>query len=561
MEAEFPNSNDNMRPEALALKRKAEALLRQNKVVRLSDSLIYLFLTHRLGAEEFQVEEALTDGGNDLGVDGVFISIGGEDPHIHVIQSKFHDSPRKAKNAFKASALLKLQKFFTTLKTRDLNLNKIANPLLREKILQIRDLQEREFPKFTVWLISNGAPCNQYEIEQQQIEFRKFDAEVREFHLEQFCDFCIYNKSKRTEHSFFVRSDGVIEYGPSGARGVIGIISAAELFHLMKDVTDDEKIDYGLFDLNIRGFLGSDNQINRKIYQSAVSNQKHQFWCLNNGITMTCSRLKVLKSTDRPKIGAKQLSIVNGAQTCGALFSAIRDYGGDLSRFSDVAVSFRLFETDDVELVDDISVASNHQNRVLPRDLKANDFLQASFAAELRKHGIAYLRKRGQVGSDEACDYELDAMKAGQIILSYFLDCPERAKRDSDQIFDELYEKIFSSIDVNEFLFALNLYREIQRRREFIEDEIRIRGATRVENDFVTYGVFHILFLCKHMIVQDASLKNDATSLISDAITIIARVLRKRGNPAYYLFFRDPKTKNLLINEEIQLDLLDAIGA
>lgn len=84
---------------------------------------------------------------------------------------------------------------------------------------------------------------------------------------------------------------------------------------------------------------------------------------------------------------------------------------------------------------------------------------------------------------------------------------------------------------------------------------MRIRGAYRTENTFVTYGAFHILAVCSILKDRNREITDDAA--IQQAIAIIARVLGKNRHPAYYSFFRNPEMSRAIINEALQPDLFD----
>jgi len=67
------------------------------------------------------------------------------------------------------------------------------------------------------------------------------------------------------------RDTGVLEFGNSELRSVVGYVSGLQLYKLLSDLRDERKIDYSLFNMNVRGFLGLDSPINREIFRSASS--------------------------------------------------------------------------------------------------------------------------------------------------------------------------------------------------------------------------------------------------------------------------------------------------
>lgn len=552
MKTDFDQENFNK------LNARIQRLLNDGAIAKSSQAIIYLMLTHRFYCQPFEIEEAFTDGGNDLGVDAIYIDRRGDEPAVHIFQSKVHESERKASNPFACSALEKALRFFTVLKDSRSDLTKLTNPRLEQKILEIREAVRTDWPSFKLWLVSNGNGCVGHELASHAAALRKVDeVEVEEFHLNEVVEFCLNAHSTRINHQFHAREVGVVEAGNSELRSAVGYISAQELYNLIKDLRDERRVDYAIFNLNVRGFLGLDNPVNKEILRTAASPANVHFASLNNGITIVGSSLRVSKNADRPKVGIKQMSVVNGAQTCHSIFEAMKDYYPNFEIFRDLSVLFRIFETDDPKLISDIAISTNNQNRISPRDLRANDQVQVRLEAELKEYGVTYRRKRqlavydGDLFSGKA---DLDALRAGQIILSYVHLDPARAKRESDSIFTDFYGKIFGRVDVPRLVEGYRWLQVIEDRKKYIEDEVRIRGARRTENTFVTYGVFHILMMCG--ILRPKSSEEERSAVIDEAIKLIADHLIEVGEPAYYQYFRDSSYARELVKRASEPRLL-----
>lgn len=527
------------------LNERIDALVERNLVPEKNRALIYMFLTHRFYREKQEIDECLTDGPNDCGVDAVFIDRRADEPVVHIFQSKVFDSLRKASNPFPAASLEKLVRFFGILKDRKVELQKVANVQLEQKILEIRDAVDREFPTFKVWLLSNGCRALEHEVRTSRRHLEAEGIIVEEFHLDEVIEFCLNSHSSRANHTFHARDVGVLEYGTSELQSFVGYISALQLYRLLHDLRDEKRIDYSVFNANVRGFLGLDNPINKEIFRTAASSDNIYFSALNNGLTIVGSKCRVMRTgSDMPKIGIKNMSIVNGAQTCSAIFDAMKDYYPDVQKFEKLSVLFRIFETEDPELIGRIAVSSNNQNRINPRDLRANDDEQIMLERELAKYGIRYQRKRGFDYDPNDDRRSIDALKVGQILLSFVHHDPVRAKRESDSIFSELYQSVFGKVSVETLFEAIQWYDLIEERKRYIQDEIRIRGVRRAENNFVTYGVFHILMLCS--LLGAGVDEKERESVIDDAIAMIAGQLQEAGEPAYYSFFRDPRQTDKL---------------
>lgn len=169
------------------------------------------------------------------------------------------------------------------------------------------------------------------------------------------------------------------------------------------------------------------------------------------------------------------------------------------------------------------------------------------------------MRKRGafEYGDYEDEGKKLDALKAGQLLLSYICREPAKAKRQSDLIFSDWYNEIFSSVNVDKLVRAYELYEKIENYQNFISDEVRIRGVSRTENTFVTYGGFHVLTLCSKL--EELYPEKSDDELIQSALDIIAKCLLEAGQPAYYSFFRDSNMTTTMLEKCYQFDLFEEV--
>jgi hypothetical protein len=162
-------------------------------------------MAHRFYIERDTITESFTDGGNDCGVDAVCIDRRGDEPVVNIFQSKVHESERKASNPFPSSSLEKLLRFFEILKNKRAQLSSLVNPLLEQKILEIRHAVDRELPTFKVWLISNGMPCIAAQSQPTVSLLDRQDIKLEEFHLDEMVEFCLNSHSTRVNHTFFAR--------------------------------------------------------------------------------------------------------------------------------------------------------------------------------------------------------------------------------------------------------------------------------------------------------------------------------------------------------------------
>ena len=164
-------------------------------------------------------------------------------------------------------------------------------------------------------------------------------------------------------------------------RAFYGQISASELAQLV------ERCGKSLFEKNIRHYLGSFG-VNQAISET-VRRKPADFFYLNNGITALSEAITPSAGThDRCNFRLANVSIVNGAQTAGAIATAASQ--GTISPEAKILIT--IIET--VNTQDDLGLritkARNHQNVVRGVDFAALDPSQERLRQELAVSGFTY---------------------------------------------------------------------------------------------------------------------------------------------------------------------------
>lgn len=141
------------------------------------------------------------------------------------------------------------------------------------------------------------------------------------------------------------------------SQAYIGILPAREF---LKVITDDGgELRGGIFEGNVRDFQGLDNEVNRKM-RDTLSTAPDRFVVLNNGVTVVAKSGAVVGD----HFTINDFQIVNGCQTANVLFDARSD-----ARFGEAAVSLRVVVTDDDEIANSITAATNSQTAVRDEEL------------------------------------------------------------------------------------------------------------------------------------------------------------------------------------------------
>jgi hypothetical protein len=194
------------------------------------------------------------------------------------------------------------------------------------------------------------------------------------------------------------------------------------------------------------------------------SPERNNFYFYNNGITLTCDKFSYnALQKDDYQVRIENLQIINGGQTCMTIYKTLQQ----LALFDEIPayVLVRLYQlpSENKDLVRRITFATNSQNPVELRDLKANDDKQQSLELDVQQLGYIYRRKR----SDQGSRIDITSEIAAEAILSVWRKAPHQAKFFTREHFGKLYETIFTN-DLNgaQLIIAVLLYRISENRRK-----------------------------------------------------------------------------------------------
>ncbi|MGR4868777.1 AIPR family protein [Variovorax sp. LARHSF232] len=134
-----------------------------------------------------------------------------------------------------------------------------------------------------------------------------------------------------------------------------------------------------LFSANVRDYLGSrssDANINNGIKRTAQSSPE-DFWVFNDGVTVLTHHFEESVVKGKKQLLVRGVSIVNGAQTTGAL--------GSLAKSPDpkALVPARFVQTSKPDLIYDIIQYNNSQNKVTASDFRSTDRIQKRLREEV----------------------------------------------------------------------------------------------------------------------------------------------------------------------------------
>ncbi|MFE6772981.1 AIPR family protein [Streptomyces fimicarius] len=274
----------------------------------------------------------------------------------------------------------------------------------------------------------------------------------------------------------------------------LGTVSAEELAGWYEQ--------YGtrLFDQNVRFALGA-TEVNVTMVDSLLD-APHEFWYLNNGITVLCDSVQVAyvarRAQGQPvRLELSNAQVVNGAQTVA---SARRAYEQDPQAVAEALVSVRLICLDGApnDLAQRITRATNTQNHVEARDFAALDpqqeFIRQDLALSL---GKSYALKRG--GPEPSPAAGCTMTEAALALTCAYPDAAllARYQADGDVLWRRgsggFYSRLFDNRPG-----ALQIWRSVSVMRQ-IRDELAVlaaslEGRERVVADRADLLVAHTVF-------------------------------------------------------------------
>jgi len=221
-----------------------------------------------------------------------------------------------------------------------------------------------------------------------------------------------------------------------------------------------------LFSANVRDYLGSrkaDANINHGIKRTAA-NAPEDFWVYNNGLTLLVNSYEEEQKGRKTYLHISGLSVVNGAQTTGAI--------GSLARSPDKSalVPVRVVTTTDSDTVFNIIQYNNSQNKIAAADFRSSDGIQKRLRGEFDRITDAEYqggRRGGHADAIKRNPRLLPSYTVGQALAAKSQH-PVVASNEKSKIWasDKLYASYFNDeTTAIHIVFAYSLLRAVEARK------------------------------------------------------------------------------------------------
>jgi len=487
-----------------------------------SRALLHLFLKARFGLIRFDEREAyVTDGSNDGGIDAFYVDA--KSKIIYVLQSKFRaTSGNFVTKNMSPSDLLKMD-VSRVLKGEKRQESGVAyNDRIRNGLQKaIRKLTDPGSYTTQVVLLGNI----------KDLSDNQFKRLVEGYRVDQYPHNRIYMELlfPVITGTYFTDPNLTIEINLANLRGethldydarALGMKPNVKLLFVPTREIGRIMLTYKntILKFNPRSYLElQHNKVNRAIEASVRQTDENEFALFNNGITIIADSTSI--SSDTARQGTAQVvlrnpQLVNGGQTAYTLArifeSCRRPKDFDVFKGKEVLLRVITFAgpvkpaglSARLNLIGEISKASNFQTKVDESDRRANDPIQVHLQAEFfDEYGLYYERKRGEFSDGLHYGYlPPDLLIGRERLVRVSLACDFRASQARSNIKKFFTEtelpKVLKISDVSKYTFGYEVLKALDRKKRSKPKKPGDRYHVREFGQALRYGQYAVIAVC-----------------------------------------------------------------
>jgi hypothetical protein len=460
---------------------------------KLSKAFVCLSVASYLDIELEEAFGLITEGGNDAGVDAISIGdVNGYDFSVTLFQGKYAFDLNKD-NHFPANSIQRvigsIGAIFDPGKPIEMNED------LMPKVEDIRSLiADGYIPNIQCVFTNNGLKWNQDG--DNHIENARLPENQVKFKYYNHKDIVESLMSKKSINETLQLAGKSVAEDFNFKRILIGKINVKDIAELFEKYGDD------LLDKNIRKYLGiSHNRVNSAIRDTLLGEKRDNFYFYNNGITMICSKFSYnALQSENWSVKVNDLQIINGGQSCKTILNTVKN-NPDLD-YTNAYVLVRLYEltgegTD--SLITDVTIATNSQNPVDLRDLRANDDLQKRLETAIAELGYFYKRKKDNTFSSP--EKTILSSVAAESIYSIWKKKPFQAKFKKNELFGVFYNDVFNNVNAAQLIISVFIYRFCDTQRK--------KSSLRNRFPHIPYSNYFMSMIIGNLLLEDLGLTFD----------------------------------------------------
>jgi AIPR protein len=470
-----------------------------------------------------ELESGLVAGGNDGGIDGLYVFVNGELIHEDSDLAVFKKNvlidvviiQAKTSKSFEETPIDKLASATRDLFRLDADLDKLAsvyNDGLRSSVGLMRKawlfLVDR-FPQlqFRYVYASKGDTANLHpnvrrksELLGNEVTSLFKQAQYRFEFLGAAELFLLARRQAKTTYQLTLAENPI---SAAGDVGYVCLVKLRDYFAFLRD--DQGGLHKTIFEANVRDYQGS-TQVNAGIHASLVAKDREDFWWLNNGVTIVATKATLAGKS----LTFEDPQIVNGLQTSTEVFSYFSSANTQGDERS-ILVRIIVPSSTDPESRDRIIKATNSQTSIPEASLRATDSVHSNIEASLSPFGIFYDRRKNYYKNQgKPVEQIVSISLMAQAVMSIVLQRPDDARARPSSLLkkDDDYRAIFSNS------FPLAMYRVCAQVVKRVDSYLRDR------TDLDMKDRTNIRFFAAMLVVVRVTHRNAPTVQIVSALDI-----------------------------------------
>lgn len=425
----------------------------------------------------------ITDGANDKQIDAMVVD--DDNNTIYVIQGKFI-----GENTVDAEPLREVLSSWVQLKDL-VRLQENCNDKLKSKLpevaIGIDDDYDVVFELITTGSLTVGAQNDLATFQANIAESDDFPASIQlldEEELKVRYDMALDRENPSIRHSMNLEDGKYIRMDIGGTNVVVSAIPIRDCLKIpgVKDGT--------LFQKNVRQSLGPNNRVNKGI-KSTIFHDSKNFFFYHNGITAICKKMEF---ENNGTLNLQGLSVVNGCQSLNTILSCSEK----IKTLDNSYIMFRFYEIPERDRSDKISVSTNSQSAVKPRDLRSNDkrVLSLKKLYEQKYPRGYFITKRGEESpADRDKSYVIDLVDLGKYMISWHSQRPNIAYSET-KIFDKYFEQLFKRDYRPENIYALSYWMSEVKKKWTKENPLSLNESLLAMKAYAPYHHLYAISLC-----------------------------------------------------------------
>jgi hypothetical protein len=425
-----------------------------------------------------QAKQDITDGSNDKEIDAVIVD--DEKRQVIIIQSKFFSSTVDHEPLHEVLAAWMQIKNLPKLQE---NANQKVMVKLAEISEALNDEYDVVFELVTTGDLTEAARRDLAsfqetlgEMEEPQATLILVDREVIEARLND----AMSVELPKLSYTLTLEPGKYVSMGISNYRTVIAAVKLSDCIHL-PGIRDGS-----LFRKNVRQSLGLTNKVNKGLKQTIQGDSPQYFFLFHNGVTALCDRLTV--NEEEHSLSLEGLSVVNGCQSLNTILACSEK----AKTAKDAYILFRFYEIPQRDLADRISINTNSQSAVKPRDLRSNDkrVLALKRAFENQYPDGYFITKRGEDRpADRKVERTVDISVLAKLLMTWHCQRPNVANNEN-RLFDKHFEQLFRADYPAADILALHQW-AMHIERRWKQNDL---GLNEVLVAAPSYAKHHLLF-------------------------------------------------------------------